>query len=98
MHDDTPTESGRRYRIQAPAGLKATSERREAGGFGTDNVDLDQIQRWEYQTPIAETMEALHDLVRGDKNLSIGASAMFAWSPRKRSRSPRSMGGPASSR
>jgi aryl-alcohol dehydrogenase-like predicted oxidoreductase len=42
-------------------------------------VDLYQIHRWDYQTPIEETMEALHDVVRAGKARYIGASAMFAW-------------------
>ncbi|GAC1473477.1 MAG: aldo/keto reductase [Ktedonobacteraceae bacterium] len=45
----------------------------------TDYVDLYQIHRWDYQTPIEETMEALHDVVRAGKARYIGASAMFAW-------------------
>jgi aryl-alcohol dehydrogenase-like predicted oxidoreductase len=45
----------------------------------TDYVDLYQIHRWDYQTPIEETMEALHDVVRAGKVRYIGASAMFAW-------------------
>ena len=47
--------------------------------LGTDYVDLYQIHRWDYQTPIEETMEALHDVVRAGKTRYIGASAMFAW-------------------
>jgi aryl-alcohol dehydrogenase-like predicted oxidoreductase len=45
----------------------------------TDYVDLYQIHRWDYSTPIEETMEALHDVVRSGKARYIGASAMFAW-------------------
>jgi aryl-alcohol dehydrogenase-like predicted oxidoreductase len=45
----------------------------------TDYVDLYQIHRWDYQTPIAETMEALHEVVRAGKARYIGASSMFAW-------------------
>jgi len=45
----------------------------------TDYVDLYQIHRWDYETPIEETMEALHDVVRAGKVHYIGASAMFAW-------------------
>lgn len=45
----------------------------------TDYVDLYQIHRWDYQTPIEETMEALNDVVRAGKARYIGASAMFAW-------------------
>lgn len=45
----------------------------------TDYVDLYQIHRWDYETPIEETMEALNDLVRAGKVRYIGASAMWAW-------------------
>jgi aryl-alcohol dehydrogenase-like predicted oxidoreductase len=45
----------------------------------TDYVDLYQIHRWDYRTPIEETMEALHDVVKAGKARYIGASAMFAW-------------------
>lgn len=44
-----------------------------------DYVDLYQIHRWDYQTPIEETMEALNDVVKSGKALYIGASSMFAW-------------------
>ena len=44
-----------------------------------DHVDLYQIHRWDPQTPIEETMEALHDVVRSGKARYIGASSMFAW-------------------
>lgn len=47
--------------------------------LGTDYVDLYQIHRWDYETPIEETMEALNDVVRSGKARYIGASAMFAW-------------------
>jgi aryl-alcohol dehydrogenase-like predicted oxidoreductase len=47
--------------------------------LGTDHVDLYQIHRWDYHTPIEETMEALHDLVKAGKARYIGASSMFAW-------------------
>ncbi|MGY0061227.1 aldo/keto reductase [Streptomyces sp. LZ34] len=47
--------------------------------LGTDHVDLYQIHRWDYETPIEETMEALHDVVRSGKVRYIGASSMFAW-------------------
>jgi aryl-alcohol dehydrogenase (NADP+) len=42
-------------------------------------VDLYQIHRWDYHTPIEETMQALHDIVRAGKARYIGASSMFAW-------------------
>ncbi len=47
--------------------------------LGTDYVDLYQIHRWDPETPIEETMEALHDVVRAGKARYIGASSMFAW-------------------
>jgi len=47
--------------------------------LGTDYVDLYIIHRWDYQTPIEETLEALNDVVRQGKARFIGASAMFAW-------------------
>lgn len=47
--------------------------------LGTDYVDLYQIHRWDYSTPIEETMEALHDVVKAGKARYIGASAMYAW-------------------
>lgn len=45
----------------------------------TDYVDLYQIHRWDYETPIEETMEALHDVVRAGKARYIGASSMYSW-------------------
>lgn len=45
----------------------------------TDYVDLLQIHRWDYRTPIEETMRALHDVVRSGRARYIGASSMFAW-------------------
>src|SRR6202020_1533678 len=56
------------------AGIDASLRR-----LGTDYVDLYQIHRWDYQTPIEETMEALHEVVRAGKARYIGASSMFAW-------------------
>ncbi len=47
--------------------------------LGTDYVDLYQIHRWDYETPVEETMAALHDVVRSGKARYIGASSMFAW-------------------
>jgi len=49
------------------------------GRLGLDYVDLYQIHRWDYSTPIEETMEALHDVVKAGKARYIGASSMFAW-------------------
>jgi aryl-alcohol dehydrogenase-like predicted oxidoreductase len=47
--------------------------------LGTDHVDLYQIHRWDDATPIEETMEALHDVVRAGKARYLGASSMHAW-------------------
>ena len=47
--------------------------------LGTDYVDLYQIHRWDYDTPIEETLEALNDIVRAGKARYIGASSMRAW-------------------
>jgi aryl-alcohol dehydrogenase-like predicted oxidoreductase len=47
--------------------------------LGLDYVDLYQIHRWDSRTPIDETMEALHDIVRDGKARYIGASSMYAW-------------------
>lgn len=47
--------------------------------LGTDFVDLYQIHRWDPDTPIEETMEALHDVVKAGKARYIGASSMYAW-------------------
>ncbi|GBD47576.1 aldo/keto reductase [Methylopila sp. Yamaguchi] len=47
--------------------------------LGTDFVDLYQIHRWDYGTPIEETMEALHDVVKAGKVRYLGASSMYAW-------------------
>jgi 1-deoxyxylulose-5-phosphate synthase len=56
------------------AGIDASLAR-----LGTDYVDLYQIHRWDEQTPIEETMQALHDIVTAGKARYIGASAMPAW-------------------
>ncbi|WP_210013569.1 aldo/keto reductase [Neorhizobium galegae] len=47
--------------------------------LGTDYIDLYQTHRWDYNTPIEETMEALHDVVKAGKARYIGGSSMFAW-------------------
>jgi aryl-alcohol dehydrogenase-like predicted oxidoreductase len=47
--------------------------------LGTDYVDLYQIHRWDYSTPIEETLEALHDVVQAGKARYLGASSMYAW-------------------
>jgi aryl-alcohol dehydrogenase-like predicted oxidoreductase len=56
------------------ASIDASLER-----LGLDYVDLYQIHRFDDETPIAETMEALHDVVRAGKARYIGASSMYAW-------------------
>ena len=45
----------------------------------TDRIDLYQIHRWDYTTPIEETLQALGDIVRSGKAIYIGASSMWAW-------------------
>jgi aryl-alcohol dehydrogenase-like predicted oxidoreductase len=47
--------------------------------LGVDHVDLYQVHRWDYRTPIEETLEALHDVVKAGKVRYLGASSMFAW-------------------
>ncbi|TMQ04516.1 MAG: aldo/keto reductase [Deltaproteobacteria bacterium] len=47
--------------------------------LGTDHVDLYQIHRWDSATPIEETLDALHDVVKAGKARYVGASSMFAW-------------------
>ncbi|KRE00833.1 hypothetical protein ASE61_20590 [Bosea sp. Root670] len=47
--------------------------------LGTDYIDLYQIHRWDYETPIEETLEALSDVVRAGKARYLGASSMHAW-------------------
>ncbi len=47
--------------------------------LGVDYVDLYQIHRWDYETPIEETLEALNDVVKAGKARYIGASSMYAW-------------------
>jgi aryl-alcohol dehydrogenase-like predicted oxidoreductase len=47
--------------------------------LGTDYIDLYQIHRWDPQTPIEETLEALHEVVKAGKARCIGASSMNAW-------------------
>ena len=47
--------------------------------LGTDYVDLYQIHRWDKETPLEETLEALHDVAKAGKARYLGASSMFAW-------------------
>jgi aryl-alcohol dehydrogenase-like predicted oxidoreductase len=70
-----PGENGRGLsRKHVLASIDASLRR-----LGMDYVDLYQIHRWDPVTPIAETMEALHDVVKAGKARYIGASSMFAW-------------------
>jgi aryl-alcohol dehydrogenase-like predicted oxidoreductase len=70
-----PGENGRGLsRKHVMASIDGSLER-----LGLDYVDLYQIHRWDPLTPIAETMEALHDVVKAGKARYIGASSMFAW-------------------
>ena len=70
-----PGENGRGLsRKHVMASIDASLER-----LGLDYVDLYQIHRWDPTTPIEETMDALHDIVKAGKARYIGASSMFAW-------------------
>ena len=70
-----PGENGRGLsRKHVLASIDASLER-----LGLDYVDLYQIHRWDPLTPIEETMDALHDVVKSGKARYIGASSMFAW-------------------
>ena len=60
--------------------------------LGLDYVDLYQIHRWDSQTPIEETMEVLHDVVRAGKARHIGASSMYAWQLAKAQRTAKQNG------
>jgi 1-deoxyxylulose-5-phosphate synthase len=71
----TPGPNGRGLsRKHIMSAIDASLER-----LGMDHVDLYQIHRWDKATPIEETMEALHDVVRAGKARYIGASSMYAW-------------------
>ncbi len=76
VHGQTmPGENGRGLsRKHVMASIDASLQRLQM-----DYVDLYQIHRWDYTTPIEETMEALHDVVKAGKARYIGASSMFAW-------------------
>jgi aryl-alcohol dehydrogenase-like predicted oxidoreductase len=70
-----PGENGRGLsRKHIMASIDASLQR-----LHLDYVDLYQIHRWDPRTPIAETMEALHDVVKAGKARYIGASSMYAW-------------------
>ncbi|MGI5129251.1 aldo/keto reductase [Pseudonocardia sp. CA-107938] len=72
-HGDGPNDQGL-SRKHIMASIDASLRR-----LGTDHVDLYQIHRYDYDTPIEETMEALHDIVRAGKARYIGASSMWTW-------------------
>ncbi len=76
VHGQTmPGENGRGLgRKHVLASIDASLER-----LGLDYVDLYQIHRWDDRTPIEETMEVLHEVVRAGKARYIGASSMYAW-------------------
>lgn len=72
-HSDSPNTRGLSRKAifnQVEASLKR---------LGTDYIDILYIHRWDYETPIEETMAALNDLVRDGKVHYLGASAMYAW-------------------
>src|SRR6188474_602425 len=84
-----PGENGRGLsRKHVLASIDASLQR-----LGLDYVDLYQIHRWDPLTPIAETMEALHDVVKAGKARYIGASSMFAWQFAKAQATADRMGG-----
>ena len=70
---DGPNDRGL-SRKHVLAGIDASLRR-----LGTDHVDLYQIHRFDPETPVEETMEALHDVVRAGKARYLGASSMYAW-------------------
>ena len=70
---DGPNQRGL-SRVHIIAAIDASLKR-----LGTDYVDLYQIHRWDYSTPIEETLEALHEVVKAGKARYIGASSMYAW-------------------
>jgi 1-deoxyxylulose-5-phosphate synthase len=76
VHGETmPGENGRGLsRKHIMASIDASLKRLEL-----DYVDLYQIHRWDYRTPIDETMDALHDVVKAGKARYLGASSMYAW-------------------
>jgi aryl-alcohol dehydrogenase-like predicted oxidoreductase len=76
VHGQTmPGENGRGLsRKHILASIDASLER-----LGLDYVDLYQIHRWDPLTPIKETMDALHDVVKAGKARYVGASSMYAW-------------------
>jgi 1-deoxyxylulose-5-phosphate synthase len=72
--DDVDVNAGGLSRKHLFAAIDASLQR-----LGMDYVDLYQIHRFDYETPIEETLEALHEIVKAGKARYIGASSMFAW-------------------
>ncbi|BDR52509.1 oxidoreductase [Bombiscardovia nodaiensis] len=72
-HSDRPNQHG----LSRKAIMQQIDQSLER--LGMDYLDLYIIHRWDYSTPIEETMEALHDLVKAGKVRYLGASAMYAW-------------------
>ncbi|MCE9683456.1 aldo/keto reductase [Halomonas alkalisoli] len=70
----TDPNSGGLSRKHIMASIDASLRR-----LGTDHIDLYQLHRWDYQTPIEETLEAMNDVVRAGKARYIGASSMYTW-------------------
>ena len=64
--------------------------------LGTDYVDLYQIHRFDPDTPVEETMEALHDVVKAGKARYLGASSMWAWQFAKMQHAAERTAGPGS--
>ena len=92
-----PMTPGRERRRAVPQ-AHPVGHRRLAGRLGMEYVDLYQIHRWDDRTPIEETMEALHDVVRAGKARYIGASrACSPGSSPRPSTWPTPTGGPGSS-
>ena len=92
-HRRAPTAAASRASTSSPRST------RRCARLGLDYVDLYQIHRWDPATPIEETMEALHDVVRGGKARYIGACTMYAWQFAKaQAPSPSATAGRGSSR
>ena len=72
-----PADGVNRYGLSRKHIISAVDE--SLRRLGTDYIDLYQIHRWDNNTPIEETMEALHDVVKAGKARYIGASSMYSW-------------------
>ena len=80
-HEGVLTRFAARPEPKRPSRARRSSRRSTpaCARLGMDYVDLYQIHRWDYATPIEETLEALHDVVKAGKARYIGASSMYAW-------------------